>query len=212
MATTYATITELKSYVGIKVADTGSDTLLQRVLDAAARMFDGATRGGGIEGAEAYSASASATRYYDDDNSGVLYVDDVLTVTALTRGGTAIDTADYKLYPYNPGSGPYTRIYLRADAETPITLGGTWYGYPQSGVGLGQFAVTGTWGYCTAANRPEAVKHAVLSLAAVMYKAGNLSMEQVLNMVSDQDPVGIMARNVKDAVGQFRRERNWSIA
>jgi hypothetical protein len=79
-------------------------------------------------------------------------------------------------------------------------------------VGLGQFAVTGTWGYCTAANRPEAVKQAVLSLAAIMYKAGNLSMDAVLNMVSNQDPVGIMARNVRDAVMQFRRERAWSIA
>jgi hypothetical protein len=211
MATTYAQISELKPLVGIVASNTDSDTLLQRVLDAAARMFDGATRGGGIEGAEAYSVSASATRYYDDDNSGVIPIDDALTVTALTRGGTAIDTAYYKLYPYNPGNGPYTRIYLRGDVNTPITLGGTWYSYPQAGVGLGQIAVTGTWGYCAAANRPEAVKNAVLNLAAVMYKSQALTMEQVLNMVSNQNPVGIMAANVKDAVKQFSRDRATSI-
>ena len=208
MATTYATIAELKPLVAI--TNTDSDTMLQRVLDAAARMFDGATRGA-KEGYEAYSESASEARLYDDDNSGVLLIDDCLSVTALTRGGETITTDYYKLYPYNPGDGPYTRIYFRGDVNTPITLGGTWYSYPQAGVGLAQFSVTGTWGYCTAANRPEAVKNAVLNLAAIMYKTQAVTLDQVMNMVSPADPIGIMARNVKDAVQQFRRSNAWSI-
>lgn len=210
MATTYCTIAELKPMVGIEASNTASDTMLQRILDAAARMFDGATRGA-MEGYEAYSESASEARLYDDDNSGVLLIDDCLSVTALTRGGETITTDYYKLYPYNPGDGPYTRIYLRGDVTAPITLGGTWYSYPQSGVGLAQFSVTGTWGYCTSANRPEAVKNAVLNLAAVMYKTQALTLDQVMQMVSNTDPVGIMSRNVKDAVLQFRRDRAWGI-
>ena len=52
---------------------------------------------------------------------------------------------------------------------------------------------------------------AVLNLAAIMYKTQAVTLDQVMNMVSPADPIGIMARNVKDAVTQFRRTHAWSI-
>jgi hypothetical protein len=204
MATTYATIAELKPLVGIVASNTDSDTMLQRVLDAAARMFDGATRGA-KEGAEAFSQANSSARRYDDYVcNGYVDIDDATAVTIVARDGQTLTvTTDYLLYPYNPGNGPYTRIVWTSNA------GGFQGGSARyvDGLGYGAIEVTGTWGYCTAANRPEAVKNAVLNLAAVMYKSQALTMEQVMNMVSDRDPVGIMARNVKDAVEEFRKGR-----
>jgi hypothetical protein len=204
MATTYATIAELKPLVGIVASNTDSDTLLQRVLDAAARMFDGATRGA-KEGAEAFSQANSSARRFDDyTGNGYVDIDDATAVTIVARDGQTLTvTTDYLLYPYNPGSGPYTRIVWTSNAGGFAGGSARYVG----DVGRGAIEVTGTWGYCTAQNRPEAVKNAVLNLAAVMYKSQALTMEQVMNMVSNQNPVGIMARNVQDAVNEFRKGR-----
>src|SRR5688500_8227478 len=99
MATTYCTITELKARVSVDASDTSEDTKLQAMLDAAAVKVDELTRGY-LPGVEAFSASASATRLFDDYLTGVIEIDDCLSVTALTQGGTTITDTYYKLHPY----------------------------------------------------------------------------------------------------------------
>ena len=193
--TTYATISELKPLVGIKLADTASDAILQRVLNSAARQFDMKTRRP-PEGREAFSESASETRYFDDAYTArYVAIDDLLTVSAVVRGTDTI-TSDY--YYLDPRGTPHTRFYFQ-----PNSYPG--YSYPYLGIGLGQIAITGTWGYCTAANRPDQVGNAVLNLAAIMYKLQAVNLDQVLQMVSNQSPYGIMAATVKDAIQTFRK-------
>src|SRR5690349_13273241 len=117
---TYATIAELKPLVSIESSNTSSDTMLQRILNSAARQFDMGTRSP-LEGYEAFTASASETRYFDDSVfDGYVPIDDCLTVTAVTRDGVTISSSDYKLWPYNRGNGPATRLYWSVTANASV--------------------------------------------------------------------------------------------
>jgi hypothetical protein len=190
--TTYATVDELKPRVGIEAGNDDSNTLLQQVLDAAAHIVDTARNPQGCDrlptGAEAFSATASnATRYFDDPMTGVIEVDDLLTLDGITRNGTALSADDYVTWPYNPGNGPITRILLRSDTlYDPLVLtGANWYGYPNVGRGARMIAVTGTWGYCTQANRPAVVKEATLMQAERLYERISVSPTEMLAAMRD---------------------------
>lgn len=193
MSTTYAQISELKPRVGIEADNTDSDTLLQQVLDAAAHIVDTARNPVGCNrlplGAEAFSATAAGvTRYFDDPLTGVIEIDDLIGApTAVVRNSTTLDTGGYTLYPYNPGDGPYTRIFLRSDAlwEPTLTSGATWYGYPNVGSGARMIAVTGTWGYCAEADRPAIVKEAALMQAERLYERMMVRPEDMLAAMRD---------------------------
>lgn len=171
-------LTELK--VRVNATTVAHDTWLTQVANTAAQLVDKNTRGY-IPGYLAFSASASETRYFDDYNDGIVLIDDALTITAITRGGIALDSGKYKGWPYNRGNGPWTRVYLRGDDLIPLPafIGGTWYDSPLKGVGAGQIGVTGTWGYCTKANRPEVVKEATLLQAEIMYEFSQLSPSEI---------------------------------
>jgi hypothetical protein len=181
-STTYATITELKQRVSVEATDVTADTLLQQLLDTAAYMVDQATRRP-PEGKEAFSATSSETRYFDDPRLGTVAIDDALTVTAITRGGTTITSTYYQLRPYNPGNGPYTSIQFRSDATSITNI--EWYGYPHTYMGTRQIAVTGTWGYCTQANRPAVVKEATLTQAEKLYERFGISPAELLTAMRD---------------------------
>jgi hypothetical protein len=101
------------------------------------------------------------------------------------RAGYAIASNVYKLYPWNPGKGPYTRLYFAADAASPqvLGIGNTFYNYPYQGVGVGQIAITGTWGYCKAVDRPSVVEEAVLRQAEKMYEMSLLSPAELAAMI-----------------------------
>ena len=209
MSTTYAQITELKPRVGVEAANTDSDTLLQQVLDAAAHIVDAARNPMGFNrlplGAEAFSATAAGvTRYFDDPLTGVIEIDDLIGApTAVVRNSTTLDTADYALWPYNPGDGPYTRILLRSDAlwEPTLTSGATWYGYPNVGSGARMIAVTGTWGYCAQADRPAVVKEATLMQAERLYERIKVRAEDMLQAM--RDPYKGMDPLVKAVLAPF---------
>src|SRR4051794_28425805 len=108
--TTYATLAELKERVSIAAADTGSDTLLQQMLNSAAYLVDRCTRGA-REGYEAFSQSSVEVRYFASEGTGYLAIDDATAVTAVTVGvtttssGTALESSDYTLDPWQ-ASGP----------------------------------------------------------------------------------------------------------
>jgi hypothetical protein len=100
--TSYTTITLLKARLSI--TDSAADTPLQNILNSAAAVVDQGTRNP-PPGVEAFSVSASATRYYDDrlTTDGVIDIDDAQTVTALTRASQTVTSTYYTLYPYNKG-------------------------------------------------------------------------------------------------------------
>lgn len=185
--TTYATISDLKAR--LTISSSSSDTLLQSYLDAAAEQIDAITRGfrAGLDSGsniyEAFSA-VTETRYYDDDISGEVPIDDLISVTTITRGGTAVDSAYYKLWPYN--RTPAEAVFFRADlAFEPIIVGGSWYEYPFQTRGVAQVAVTGSWGFCASTARPAAIREATLRLAAWAYEQEGLLPKDKMAAIRD---------------------------
>ncbi len=147
----YATLAELKVRVGI--TDTGDDAVLEAVIEAASRAIDGET------GRVFYAATA--TRYFTAEDSELLFVDDLLSVTTLKAdedGDRTYETAwavtDYDLEPYN--STPYTRIQIAPKGTRTFPTG-------RRGV-----EIAGSWGY--AATAPDAINEACLLMAARLFK------------------------------------------
>jgi hypothetical protein len=184
MATTYATTTQLKARLKIPATSVVSDTTLQALLDTAAQAIDAYARRY-IVGKEAFAATGSETRYFDDplDTEGLAYIDDLLTVTEIVRGTTTITASYYDLWPYNLGNACYTAIRFTQDSTSPVTAGlNSRYNYPFMGVGTKQLSVTGTWGFCTEANRPAIVTEATLIQAGYLYEIMNLSKDDVVQL------------------------------
>jgi hypothetical protein len=188
MSTTYAAVSDFTArYSGGRSAD---NVVVQSYLDTAARIVDGLTRHP-PEGSEAFTATGTGVvRLYNDDlsESGIIEIDDCLAVTAITRGQSDVASPYYQLWPYNPGTGPYTRILMRADAIWPqiaVITPSSWYGYPYPGVGAGQIAVTGTWGYCTAGNRPAVIKEVTLRIAKQLYDEGAYTAKDMMQAVQN---------------------------
>jgi hypothetical protein len=179
MATTYATITELKARIAKSADGTEVDAMLQQILDSAAQIVDHVTRGY-RRGYEAFSASASEARHYDDAPDGTLRIDDAVTVTAVTRQSAAQvegNTRDYVLYPYNTTPKQEIRfMYGRGGGYDPA----------RSPMAVRAVSVTGTWGYCTEATRPAIVKEATLTQAEKIYERIAIAPAELL--VAMRDP------------------------
>lgn len=147
----YATLAELKARLGI--TDTPDDAVLEAVIEAASRAIDGET------GRVFYAATA--TRYFTAEDSELLFVDDLLSVTTLKTdldGDRTYETTwaatDYDLEPYN--STPYTRIQIAPRGTRTFPTG-------RRGV-----EIAGSWGY--AATAPDAINEACLLMAARLFK------------------------------------------
>lgn len=134
----YATPWQLKDYLGLRDSDkavvesvTGEDVLLRRFCESASRKIDTWTRRKFYPRIE--------TRYYDDDESWRIWLDDdLLEINLLTTGntGTTITPAQYILWPY----GDYPKARIDIDESTGVAL--SFSGTPQRAN-----AVAGTWGY-----------------------------------------------------------------
>jgi hypothetical protein len=210
--TSYTTITLLKAR--LSVTDSAADTPLQNILNSAAAVVDQGTRNP-PPGVEAFSVSASATRYYDDrlTTDGVIDIDDAQTVTALTRASQTVTSTYYTLYPYNKGLGPYTRILFLASGLTfpylyqLATAGGLAYHYPYRNVGVKQIAVTGTWGYCSAATDFPEVVEATLQIAIRMWEQQNYGVSgdrlAVWDPKDESDPITQMLAPHMKTEGRF---------
>lgn len=215
--TTYATVDEFKQRAAAEAAvNTVTDAIAQQLLNDAAYMVDSLTRGARA-GYEAFSASTSETRLFDDDllpSGGYITIDDAVTVTALSIGGTAVTSTYYKTWPYNTGQGPITRILIARDAPLTVTTASDrWYRYPNPYAGAGQVAVTGTWGYCTntTSTRPAIVKEATLQMAILMYKQNGVGMSEVLQMLQT-NPTKFLTAHIADRLRALRRPREVYVA
>ena len=188
----YATLAELRSYLGIAPADTDDDVLLARLITSAQKAIDGYC-------GWSFEASAAATRYYNaltDTDGAVLVLDmPLLTLTTLTNGDADVITAaEYFLEPANTTPKWYVR--LRSSAG----LAWTYTDDPEQAI-----SVAGTWGYMTSAD--ATITQACLRWAGYMYRQKDA---QVFD-VTAQPGAGIltipkgMPEDVKIMLSAYRR-------
>jgi len=132
IANGYCTLQEMKDYIVTSTTDVTDDAVIEDIVEGVSRDFDILT------GRTFYARTE--THYYDAPwNDRELWIrdDDLLTVTTLTNGDTAvIISTQYKLYPLNknpkysicllPSSGVYWAPDTSGNFEAAITLVGTW--------------------------------------------------------------------------------------
>lgn len=206
----YATLTELKAFVGIPTGDTLDDTALQLALDAASLQVEGYCD-------RVFTADVSpTTRWYTIDGphfSGTLDVDPIADTTGLIvatddNGDGVAETTwtlgtDYRLEPvnallHNPVE-PYTRL---------VALGTRWFPRPYYRPGV---SVTAHFGW-PGGVAPAPVHLATLIQASRLFKrkdapfgvAGSVEFGSELRLLNEVD------RDAQNLLRPFRR--NWWVA
>lgn len=185
----YATLAELKGFVGIPVPDTADDVTLQLALDSAAQQVDAFTdRTFGVD-------VAPTTRLYTATAAGRVEVDPISTTTGLVVKTDDNDdgvfettwtlSTDFRLEPTNAAAGgdPYTRL---------VSLGLRWFPRLQYRPGV---SVTAAFGW-PGGVAPAAVKHATLLQAARTWKrkdapfgvAGSVEFGSEMRLLAKLDP------------------------
>lgn len=183
--TAYATVAELKSYLGISGA--GDDALLAALLDRASAAIDAYTNRS--------FAAGYATRYFDAAavDGDVLTLDgDLFEATTVTTGEGRTVTR-YWLLPRNAGP-PYHQIKLKEAAEADWAFDTD-----------GEIEVYGLWGY--SAEPPDDVVHACIRLAAYYYKQKDAQVFDVTALPEQgviSVPKGLPA-DVKLLLGRYCR-------
>lgn len=194
----YATLAELRNYVGIPVSDTADDALLQIALDASTSQIENYTgRFFTIDG-------APTVRYYTADAAGSVTIDQVQTSTGLVvqtddnfdgvhETTWTLDT-DFFLYPYNAPSfnEPWTRL-VRSTSGTKS--------FPTRPRAV---KVTAKYGWTTP---PAAIKQACLQQAARLFArrqspygvAGSPELGSEVRLLARLDP------DVEALLRPFRR-------
>jgi hypothetical protein len=201
---TYATLNELKGWVGIPVADVTDDVTLQLALDAASGQVDGYCD-------RVFSADTNPTvRYYSPDSGGRLTVDPISTTSGLVvatdeNGDGTYETAwtlntDYRLEPVNAAAfgKPWTRL---------VALGTRWFPNLTYRPGV---SVTARFGW--PGTVPAQVKEATLIQAAHLWKrkdapfgvAGSVEFGSEMRLLNELD------RDAQNLLLPFRR--NWWVA
>lgn len=160
----YATLSELKTWVGIPTADTGDDTTLQLALDAAEVQVNQ------YVGRTSFTIDASAVaRTFRPLSSSRVDIDPIATTTGLVvktdddDNGTFETTwtinTDFRLEPTNAAAMgvPWTRLVAIGTKR-----------FPASAVNYEGVEVTAKYGWPTAV--PAPVKAATLIVAAKIWK------------------------------------------
>lgn len=185
----YASLAELKGFVSIPVADTGDDTNLQLALDAAQAQIDKFCD-------RTFAADASVTtRYYTTNDSGLLGVDPISTLTGLIvttddNGDGTYETTwtigtDFRAEPINAAAAgrPWTRL---------VSLGTRWWPRLQYRPGV---SVTAKFGW-PGGVAPAPVKQATLIQASRLWKrkdapfgvAGSVEFGSEMRLLAKLDP------------------------
>lgn len=149
----YATLSELKTYLGI--SGTTDDARLELAIEAASRAID-------TECARQFFAT-TATRYFETDDPLRCDLDDDLhAVTSIAydstgrRDYTTLAGSDYEL---DPEAAPYRSIHIAPGANVAFPID------QRRGV-----RVIGAWGYCATGSQPQAITRACLLLATRYFK------------------------------------------
>ena len=182
--TDYASIAELKERIS---ATNITDSLALQYLNQAAYTLDRVTRKP-PPGKVAFTQTTE-TRYFDDDRRhtayGIVEIDDLLSVTDVTRNGISAGdstSGKYQLWPYNPGTGPYTQLRWMLNAPVSASANS---GLTYRGVDPKAIAIAGTWGYCTTANRPPVVKEVTLQLATLYFQRLSISISDLIQAIGN---------------------------
>ncbi|GIV82782.1 MAG: hypothetical protein KatS3mg051_2136 [Anaerolineae bacterium] len=151
----YATLAELKAYLGI--TGTTDDMLLTDLLVRSQAIIDAATQ-------RTFEATADSTRYLDaveDVDGRVLWLDrvgDLAQITSITNGdGSSVASSEYVTEPRN--QAPYYAIQLKASSSVAWTYSDS----PENAI-----AITGRWAYSV--TPPDDIVHACIRLAAYLYR------------------------------------------
>lgn len=157
----YATLNQLKVWVGVGTADAVDDTMFEMAIESASRMVDDDCD------RVFYASGTAVARVFAPSDHYVAHIDDAIAITSIQTDEdedgvyeTTWATTDYQTEPLNGVVGgqawPITR--LRAigtkrfdDDDAQATL-----------------KVTGQWGFGTAT--PIAITQATLILASRIYK------------------------------------------
>lgn len=187
-----ATLADIRKYLRVPSDVVIDDELLTTSLIVAQELIETATR-------RKFEVNTTpAVRKFNvncvSKNYEVLYLDcDLVSATQITDGvGRVLLAGDYRLEPYN--HPPYTYI---------TALSGMGYRW-QFGVDEG-ISINGTWGY--SATPPASIKHAVMRLAAWLYKQRDTHSE-VVAVGSDgvqSIPQRAMPRDVYDIIKPYVR-------
>lgn len=195
----YATLAELRAYVGIPAADTADDTLLTLALDAAASEIDAFC-------GRTFTQSAALARVYTATSPTEVDVDPFATTVGLVvktddNGDGTYETTwtlntDFRLEPVNAAADgrPWTRL---------ASLGTRWF--PRNTYGPG-VQVTAAWGWGAAV--PAAVKQANLLQAARLWQrknapfgvAGSVEFGSEVRLLDELD------RDVQRLLRTYRRQ------
>lgn len=183
----YATLSELKSYLGISA--TGDDTLLANFLTLSKGVIDGYC-------GRSFDAKTDTKYFGPDDLDGeklMLWGEDLISITTLTNGDDTEITSDhYRLEPRNR----HPKWTVRLDTETDWNFTDV----------DSEITITGSWGWSPEV--PDEIKHACIRLAAFMYRQKDTSADIDRPMVTG-DGVTIMPSgvpsDVKAILATFRR-------
>jgi hypothetical protein len=200
----YATLNELKGFVGIPTADTADDTTLQSALDSASAQVDAFCD-------RVFTDGSVTTRLYTVSDTGRLDIDPISSTTGLVvktddnADGTfettwTLDT-DFRLEPINAAAfgEPWTRLSV---------LGTRWFPKIQYRPGV---QVTAKFGW-PGGTAPAPVKHATLIQASRLWLrknapfgvAGSVEFGSEVRLLAKLDP------DVESLLRPYRR--NWWVA
>jgi hypothetical protein len=162
---TYATVTQLKSWLDISSAD--DDALLSDLIDRAQGWIESHTSRV-FEVAEDESKTFDYARHVDYDGSVLFFGDlDCAAITSITNGdGTTISAAQFLTLPRN--LTPIHAVELRQTSGVLF-------------VDSDDITVVGRWGYSV--TPPDVITHATIRLAAWLYRQRDTGMDADRAMV-----------------------------
>lgn len=189
----YETLATLKSILNppIPVLTTEKDATIQQALDMATEAID--------MHCERTFTPVTATRLFEAPFDSNLYVTDLLSVSAITINGTAIDnTTGYQLRPFTlTPQNPHHTLLRRMLAGYP----GPW-----TYIGVQSVSITGSWGYATTV--PATIKQVCRIMAVRMYQReqrayGNESGTNESGMTIVQSPRPSLDQDCKDLLEPY---------
>lgn len=195
----YASLADLKAYLGIPTGTTSDDALLTAML-ARAQAFIESPAGAG----RVFEAAADTTKYFDaerDVEGLMLWFDEGLDLCQLTSvlngDGTTIALSGLVTEPRN--ALPYYGLRLKSGLD----VAWEWDDTPEQ-----KIAVTGRWAYSITA--PLDIVHATIRLAFSYYRQRDNAFDIAAPTISS-DGVTLMPtaipRDVLDTCIRYRRLR-----
>jgi hypothetical protein len=189
----YATLSDVRAYLGLQTTETKDDTLLQALLERAQKMIEERTH-------RVFEAAADSTRYFDavgDVEGQTLYLDeDLCAITSITNGdGVAVSSSEYVTDPRN--ETPWYAIRLKVSSSKVWT----YQTDPEKAI-----SIVGKWAYSTSA--PKDVVQATIRLAAWLYRQRGSSSDIDRPMVTGEGVTilpSALPKDIQDVIETRRR-------